>query len=101
MDPAAAIDWVRIDAPGLGRRFAIAATEVCDLIITRDDEVTIRWVPAYHEIAGNEKTGKFAKAAAGQTAPRSDDVPSELRWEANLPHTTRSATETRLRATAE
>ena len=34
------------------------------------NEVTVRWVPAHYEIAGNEKTDDFAWAAAEGEAPR-------------------------------
>ena len=67
--------------------------EICDRVLARDNDVTIRWVPAHHGIQGNEKTDGFAKAAAGRSAPCSDGVSNELRWETSLSRVTRSATE--------
>ena len=92
---------MRTDALGPGQRFAIAAGEVCSLVLARDNEVTIRWVPAHSGAPGNEKADESAKAAASQTAPCSNSVSDELRWEASLSHMTRSATEARSRAFAE
>ena len=76
--------------------------EVCDRVITRDNEVTICWVPAFNGIPGNERADEFIKTAASRAAPRSDDiVPDELRREASLSHVARSATEASSRASAE
>ena len=102
VDSTSAIDRVRTDALGPGQRFAIAAMEVCDRVLARDNDVTIRWVPTHLGVPGNEKADEFAKTAASRAAPCSDgDVPDELRWEASLSHITRSAAEARPRATAE
>ena len=51
----AAIDRVRTDALGPGQRFAIAAIEVYDRVLTRDNEVTIRRDPAHSKVAGNSR----------------------------------------------
>ena len=76
--------------------------EVRRRILARDNEVTIRWVPAHSKVAGNEKADEFSKAAARQAAPCSDDeAPDELRQEASLSHRSRSATEARSHASAE
>ena len=37
---------------------------------TRDNEVTVQWVPAHSTVAGSKKADEFAKAAASQSAPR-------------------------------
>ena len=63
---------------GPGQRFANAAIEVCDRILARGGQVTIRWVPSYIEIEGNEMD-RYAKAAADRSAPcRDDATPREL-----------------------
>ena len=57
------------DHIGPGQRFAIAAIEVCDRILTRNNQVTIHWVPSHSKVKGNEKADAYAKAAASRTAP--------------------------------
>ena len=37
---------MRAEALGPGQHFAIAAMEVCDRTLARENEVTTRWVPA-------------------------------------------------------
>ena len=78
----AAIDRVRADTSGPGQRLAIATLEVCARVLARDNDVTIRWVPAHHRVTSDEIADDFAKAAAEGSAPR-DDVPDEYR---PLPH---------------
>lgn len=63
VDSTSAIDRVRTDALGPRQRFAIAAMGACDRV-ARDNEVTIRSVPAHHRAAVNEKADDNAKAAA-------------------------------------
>ena len=76
--------------------------EECGRVLARDNEVTIRWVPAHSKVAGNEKADEFAKVSARRTAPCSDgEVPDELLKEASLSHMARSATEARSHASAE
>ena len=76
--------------------------EVCDRVLIREGEVTIRWVPSHSGIPGNEKADQFVKAATGRTASCSDgDIPEELRRKATLSQMTRSATEARSRASVE
>ena len=55
VDSTAAIDRVRTDALGPGQRFAIAAMGACDRALARDNEVTVRWVPAHSSMEGNEQ----------------------------------------------
>ena len=62
-------DKARADSLGLGQRFAVATAEVCSRVMAGDNEVSIRWVPAHCEIAGNEKANEYAKAAASRSAP--------------------------------
>jgi ribonuclease HI len=47
--------------------------EVCDRVLARDNEVTIRWVPAHSRVEGNEQADSYAKAAARRTAPCNDE----------------------------
>ena len=74
-----------LDTSGPNQRFAIPSMEVCSRILSRDSEVTIRWVPAHSEIPGNEMADEFAKAAAEGNTP-GDDVPDEYRWDTSLSH---------------
>ena len=66
----------------------------------RDNEVTIRWAPANHNVSGNERADELAKAAADGSCP-DDAVPGEYRWGASISHVTRVATEARSRTAAE
>ena len=34
--------------------------EACDRILPRDNQVTIRWVPAHIKVEGNEKADAYA-----------------------------------------
>ena len=54
-DSTAAIDRISTDTLGPGQRFAVAASEVCSRIAARDNEVTVRWVPAHSTVPGIEK----------------------------------------------
>ena len=63
VDSTSAIDRVT-DALGPRLRFAIAAMGACDRVLARDNEVTIRLVPAHYKAAVNEKANDNAKAAA-------------------------------------
>ena len=60
----------------------MAAIEVCSRILARDNEVTIRWVPAYSGSSGNDK---HAQAAAMIEAPL-EKMPGGCRDENFLPH---------------
>ena len=85
-----------------GQHLAVASIEVCTRILARDNEVSIRWVPAHHGVLGNEKADEYAKAAArgeSQRGPASM-VPDQYRWETSLSHMSRVATEARSRAAA-
>lgn len=53
-----------------GRRFRLATAEICACIWERSKEATVCWVPAHHGVAGNEKAGECAKAAAEGGSPR-------------------------------
>lgn len=89
-------DRVRSDGISPGQRLAVAAIEACTRALSRDNEVSIRWVPAHHSVLGNEKADEFAKAAADGEEPDSA-VPDSCRWETSLSHMTRVATEARPR----
>ena len=60
VDSTAAIDRVRSDALGPGQRFAVAAIEACSCIRARDNDVTIRWVPALSGASVNEVVDECA-----------------------------------------
>ena len=78
-DSTAAIERVRTDALGPAQRFAVVAIKVCDRIHASGDQVTIRWVPSYVGIEGNEAADRYAKAAADRSAPCQDEAtPGEL-----------------------
>ena len=96
VDSTTAIKRIRSDSIGSGQRFAVAVIEVCTGLLSRDNEVTIRWVPTHHDVPGNEKADEYAKAAAEPECA----VPDEYRWETSLSHMTRVATEARSRSTA-
>ena len=73
-----------------------------DRMLERDNQVTIRWVPAHNKVEGNQKTDAYERAAAGRTAPCCDtDTPNNFLGEASLSYMTRTATEARSQATAE
>ena len=91
---------MRDDHLGPGQRFAVAAIEVCGRIHGRDNEVTIRWVPAHSGAPGNEAADEFARSAARRGGPV-DDLPEGYADETSLLHMTRVATETRTRETRE
>ena len=94
----AAINRIRSDAIGPGQHLARAAVEICSRLVSRDNEVTVLWVPAHVRIAGNEEADRLAKEAAeGRTREASD----EYRWEASLSHLSQVVTENRSRAAAQ
>ena len=68
---------------GPGQRFAVAAIEVCSRIRMRDNEVTIRWVPAHSGAAGNEAADRYAKSAATGKDPV-EDIPEGYAAETSL-----------------
>ena len=45
VDSTAAIDRIQTDTIGPGQRSVVAAMEVCFRILSRDNKVTVRWVP--------------------------------------------------------
>ena len=72
VDSTSTIDRVRTDAIGLGQRFAITAMEAYGRILTRDNELTIRWIPAHHGAQGNKVADENARTAASRSAPCSN-----------------------------
>ena len=61
VDSTSALDRTRIDAIGQGQSFSVAAIEGCGRVMSRDNEITVRWVPAHHGVPGNEKADEYAK----------------------------------------
>ena len=53
-DSTSAITRVGDNSLGPGQRFAVAAIEVCNRIITNDNSVTIWWALAHSGATGNE-----------------------------------------------
>ena len=92
VDSTSAIERIRTDCLGPGQQFAIAATEVCNRIMSRQNEVTIRWVPAHHAIQGNETADTMAKIAA-EGIHAEYNVPDNYRLETSLAHMSRVASE--------
>ena len=97
VDSTTAIDRVRSDAVGPGQHLARAAIEACSRIVSRDNEVTVLWVPARVGVAGNEEADRLVKEPA---EVRTHEVSGGYEWEASLSPLSRVATENRSRATA-
>ena len=100
MDSTSAIDRARSDTIGPGQCFAVAAIEACTRIMSRSDGVSIRWVPAHHEVLGNEKADEYGKVVV-EGGGLDSDVLDEYRWDTSLSHMTRVAAEARYRAAAQ
>ena len=69
LDSTSAINRVSNEVLGPGQQFAVAAIEVCSRILARDNDVTIRWVPANSGASSNEVADEYAKATAIGEAP--------------------------------
>ena len=69
LDSTSAINRVSNEVLGPGQQFAVAAIEVCSRILARDNDVTIRWVPANNGASSNEVPDEYAKATAIGEAP--------------------------------
>ena len=69
VDSTSAISRVRSGDIGPGQRFVVESVEVATRILTRNNEVTIRWVPAHYEASGNGGADEFAKAVAEGGCP--------------------------------
>ena len=85
VDSTTAIARIQSDALGPGQCFATVAVEACTGILSRNNTVVVRWVPAHHNVPGNEMANRYAKAAAEGTVPDSA-VADMLRWETSLSH---------------
>lgn len=80
-----------------GHQWARAAIDIRSHLVSRQNEVEVRWIPAHAGVTGNEMADQYAKEAmSGQRY----GVPDELRWEASLSHLSQVATETRSGATS-
>ena len=84
VDSTSAIARVRSDDQSPGQRFATAAIEVCTRILTRDNELTVRWVPAHSGATGNEVADRYAKAAA--IGKDTVEIPEGYARETSLSH---------------
>ena len=73
--------------------------EVCSRILSRYNEVTVRWVPAHTGITGSEKADENSKATVEGASY--NEVLDEYWWETSFAHMTRAATEARSRTTSE
>ena len=100
VDSTSAITRVGEDSLGPGQRFAVAVIEICSRIITYENNVTIRWVPAHSGAAGNEVADRYAKSAATGEEPV-EAIPEGYAAETSLSHMTRVATEARSKETKE
>ena len=87
----------RVQIPlSLGQRFAIAAVETCDCIISQGNQVPIRWVLSDNGAEGNETADTYEKAAASRSAPCHEDaIPRELLNQATHYFLSHAATEAR------
>ena len=74
---------------GPGQHFAVAAIEVCSRILTRDNSVTFRWIPAHSGAAGNEVADRYAKNAATGKDPV-ENIPEGYAAETSLSHISRT-----------
>ena len=108
VDSTSAISRVGDDTLGPGQHFAVAATEVCSRILARDNDVTIRWAPAYSGATANEVTDRYAKSAATGDAPveeipegYAEEIPERYTDETSLSHMTRVVTQVRSHEAAE
>ena len=99
VDSTSVIDRVRDDALGPGQRFAVAAIEVCSCILARDNDVTIRWVPAHSGASSNKVADEYAKSATTDDTPV-EEIPERYGDETSLSDMTRVATEARSREMA-
>ena len=100
VDSSSAIARVRDDALHPGQRFAVAAIEVCSRVLSRNNDVTIRWVPAHSGATGNEVADRYAKSAATGKDPV-EGIAEGYASETSLSHMTRVAIEARSRETTE
>ena len=99
VDFTVAIKRIRSDGIMPGQRSAVAAIEVGTRLWARNNEVTVRWIPAHQGALGNGKADEYAKAANGDEPDNA--VPGAYRRESSLSHMTRVATEARAWATAQ
>ena len=99
-DSTSAIERIRTDTLGPGQLFAVARIKACSSIMRRDNDVTVRWVPAHQGVEGNERADELAKAVT-EGESLADAVPDEYRWETGLSRMIRVATENRTRATTQ
>ena len=64
-DSQSAIQCIRYDTLGPGQQWARAAIEICSRLVSRQNEVSILWIPTHAGVEGNEMADQFAKEAAG------------------------------------
>ena len=91
-DSTAAVTRVQSDSTGPGQRFAIAVAEVCSRLSSRENTLTLRWVPSHSDIEGNEVADDWAKMAAESPM---DAVPRDYLCETSFAYMSGKATEAR------
>ena len=97
-DSQAAISRVQHDRTGPGQTQARKAIETARRITSRDNSITLRWIPAHAGVEGYEKADDMAKRAAEEKEER---APTAYLMEASLSHLTRVTTKARSTATVE
>ena len=81
VDSAAAIDRVRSDSIGPGQRFAVAAIETCTRVLSRDNDVSIRWAPAHHGVLTTR-----GQASMRRPRPREESLTARSRTNTGEKH---------------
>ena len=97
-DSQAALSRIQHDRTGPGQTLAIDAITTAGEIVSRGNNICLRWTPSHEGIEGNERADQMARRAA---EGREGIAGPEYLSEASLSHLTRVTTENRSNATAE